>query len=365
MVLGRLTLGKKVVVWLAGALLVIVLYLFLWPVPIEPIAWEPKRTPGFEGEFAENHLLQGMELFATPDSHGPEDVAIDAEGRIYVGVEEGRILQYAADGSNPRVFADTGGRPLGLDLDRDGNLVVADALKGLLSIDPSGAIEVLCTEAGDDPLGYTDDVDVDSQNIAWFSDASSRWKHPDWMNDLLESAPNGRLLKYDINTSECSVVLDQLFFANGVAVSHDESYILVADMNRYRIKRVYVRGPRTGDVDVFIDNLPGFPDGVSAGEGGVYWLAIVAPRNELLDSAGPTPWLRKLLYRIPAVLQPKPARHPAVLGLDSKGRVVHNLQDADGADFSNSTSVEQAGEWLYVGSHIEPNWGRIRVSRLP
>ncbi len=358
-------MGKKIGGWLGGVLLVLVLYLFMWPVPIDPVAWEPDPVPALEGDFAENRVLQGMELFATPNSHGPEDVAVDADGRIYVGVVEGQILRYAADSSNPRVFADTGGRPVGMDFDRDGNLIVADAAKGLLSIDPSGAIKVLCTEAGDHPFRLTDDVDVDSQNVAWFSDASYKWALQEYMNEVLESAPKGRLLKYDINTGECSVVLDELFFANGVAVSPDETYVLVNETTRYRVKRVYVRGPRKGDVEVFIDNLPGFPDGISTGADGIFWLALFAPRNEILDFAGPKPWVREVIYRTPAALQPKPKRHPFVLGLDAGGKVVHNLQDADGASFAKTTSAEQAGDWLYIGSLDEPNWGRIRISSLP
>lgn len=356
-------MGKKVAGWLGSVLLVLVLYLFLWPVPIHPVAWEPHPAPALEGDFAENRVLQGMELFATPNSHGPEDVAVDAEGRIYVGVEEGQILRYAADGSDPQVFADTGGRPLGLDFDRDGNLIVADALEGLLSINPGGGVTVLCTEAGYHPFRLTDDVDVDSQNVAWFSDASYKWN--DHMNDVLESAPNGRLVKYDLNTGECSVVLDGLFFANGIAVSPDETYVLVNDMTRYRIKRVYVRGPRKGDVEVLTNNLPGLPDGISTGADGIFWVAIITPRNALIDFAGPRPWLRRLIHRIPAALQPKPTRHPFILGLDASGKVVHNLQDADGLEFSHTTSVEQVGDWLYVGSLEEPKWGRIRISSLP
>ena len=358
-------MGKKFGTWSGGALLVLPLYLFLWPVPIDPVVWEPHPVPALEGDFAENLVLQGMELFAIPNGHGPEDVAVDAEGRVYVGVEEGQVLRYAADGSDPQVFADTGGRPLGLDFDNSGNLIVADAAKGLLSVDPSGSITVLCTNAGYHPLGFTDDVDVDSQNVAWFSDASYKWTHGDVMNEVLESAPNGRLIKHDINSGECSVVLDELFFANGVAVSPDETYVLVNETMRYRTKRVYVRGPRTGDVEVFANNLPGFPDGISTGADGIFWLAIYAPRNALLDSAGPKPWLRKVIHRIPAALQPKPRRHPFILGLDASGKVVHNLQDADGGAFSKSTSAEQVGDWLYVGSLDEARWGRIRISSFP
>jgi len=355
---------KRVLAWLLSALSVLLLYLFLWPVEIDPVDWNPRPAPPLEGDFAENRILQKMELFPTPDASGPEDVAVDGEGRVYVGVEQGKILRYAPDGSSPEVFAVTGGRPLGLDFDKDGNLIVADAVKGLLSVDREGKVMVLCTEADDQPLGFTDDVDVDSQNVAWFSDASVKWDHHHVMNEALESRPNGRLVKYDPASGACTTVLSELYFANGVAVSPDDTYVLVNETMRYRTKRVYVRGPREGVVETFIDNLPGFPDGISTGANGIYWLAIYAPRNELLDAAGPKPWLRRLIARIPASLQPKPRRHPFVLGLDANGHVVHNLQDADGIAFSKSTSAEQVGNYLYVGSLTEPKWGRLDLSLL-
>lgn len=357
-------MAKRVLAWLLSALIVLLLYLFLWPVEIDPVDWNPPPTPSLEGDFAENRILQKMELFPTPDASGPEDVAVDGEGRVYVGVEQGKILRYAPDGSSPEVFAVTGGRPLGLDFDKEGNLIVADAAKGLLSVDREGDVTVLCTEADDQPLGFTDDVDVDSQNVAWFSDASVKWGHHHVMNEALESRPNGRLVKYDPASGTCTTVLSELYFANGVAVSPDDTYVLVNETMRYRTKRVYVRGPREGVVETFIDNLPGFPDGISTGANGIYWLAIYAPRNELLDEAGPKPWLRRLIARIPAALQPKPRRHPFVLGLDADGHVIHNLQDADGVAFSKSTSAEQVGNHLYIGSLTEPKWGRFDLSLL-
>ncbi len=358
-------MGRTVGLLVGVMFAVLVVYLLLWPVPIEPTSWTAKEPPPLAGDFAPNRVLQGMELFSTPNAHGPEDVAIDAEGRAYVGVHQGQILRYSPDGASVEVFAETGGRPLGLDFDTDGNLIVADAFKGLLSIDPDGKTTVLCNEAGYHPLGYTNDVDVDSQNVAWFSDSSSKWNQHETMNEVLENAPNGRLLKYDINTDECDVVLSEFHFANGVAVSPDETYVLVNETMRYRTKRVFVRGPRAGRVEVFVANLPGVPDGISTGADGIFWLAMYGPRNAVLDSASDRPWLRKIIHRIPSALQQKPARHPFVLGLDAEGKVVHNLQDVEGARFSVTTSAEQAGDWLHVGSLFEPSWGRIRVSTLP
>ena len=305
-----------------------------------------------------------MDLFATPGTHGPEDVALDADDRVYVGVAEGQILRYEPDGTNPEVFADTGGRPFGLAFDDAGNLLVADGFKGLLSIDPSGQTTTLCTEVDGRPFRFTDDLAIDSHGIVWFTDASDTWPPGESLTEALENRPNGRLLKYDLTTGECSLVLDRLHFANGVALSPDETFVLVNETMRYRTKRVFVRGPRAGVVETFIDNLPGFPDNISTGRDGVFWLALFAPRNDLLDSAAPTPWLRRFLFRVPDALKPKPRPHPIILGLDENGKVVRNLQDAEGLHFSKSTSANQVGDSLYIGSLEEPAWGRLDLGSL-
>ena len=69
----------------------------------------------------------------TVGSDGAE-VVLDTTGNLYTGLEDGRIVRVPVAGGKPEVVADTGGRPLGMKLDAAGNLVVADALRGLLSV---------------------------------------------------------------------------------------------------------------------------------------------------------------------------------------------------------------------------------------
>ena len=62
------------------------------------------------------------------------------------------------------------------------------------------------------------------------------------------------------------------------------------------------------------------------------------------------PLLRKVVFRLPQFVQPQPARHGFVLGLDESGAVTANLQHLGEDAFAPVTSAEQAGERLYLGS---------------
>ena len=73
--------------------------------------------------------------------------------------------------AQPKKWVNTGGRPLGIDFDGNGNLIVADGYIGLLSIAPDGKITTLLTSVDGIPLGFTDDVDVAADGKIYFNAA--------------------------------------------------------------------------------------------------------------------------------------------------------------------------------------------------
>jgi sugar lactone lactonase YvrE len=158
--------------------------------------------------------------------NGPEEVAVDARGKVYGGTQEGRIVRLLPNG-NPEVFADTKGRPLGMLFDKSGHLIVCDAYKGLLSIDPDGKIKVLADSADGIPFKFTDALDIAGDGTIYFTDASSRYAQNEYLYDLLETKPYGRFMKYDPATGKVAVLLKGLYFANGVALSAREDFVLV------------------------------------------------------------------------------------------------------------------------------------------
>ena len=333
-------------------LLVLAGYLLFWPVPVEPVAWDAPEAPALEGPYAVNDQLGRVHRLAAGEGRGPEDVAVDKEGRLYVGYEDGRIVRFRGDGSDADLIANTGGRPLGLDFAPDGTLVVADGYQGLLRINAqSGAVTALTKEANGVPFKVTDDVDVASDGVIYFTDASSKFGPAmKARDDIIEHGGHGRLLKYDPRNDTTTVLLDGLQFANGVALAPDESYLLVVETGSYRVLRYWLSGERAGENDVFIDNLPGIPDGISGNGTDTFWVALFAPRNAALDAMADKPLLRKVVFRLPEFMQPQPAHHAFVLGLDTDGNVTHNLQHLGDDAFSPITSVEQVGQRLLLGS---------------
>jgi hypothetical protein len=115
------------------------------PSPTKSVAWHPLRAPNMEGPFAANDVLLQADRVAAGLVVGPEDVVVDDSGRVYSGTVDGKVIRTRNDGSI-EVFAETGGRPLGMTLSKNGDLWVCDVHRGLLRIDPEGNIEIMLRE---------------------------------------------------------------------------------------------------------------------------------------------------------------------------------------------------------------------------
>ena len=352
---------KLIIRVIVGLVLLAIVYLLVAPVPITPAAWTPPVAPTLTGQYEQNNRLAHTDRLSLGDGRSPEDVAIDSGGRIYGGFDDGRIIQLQPDGTQPHVFANTQGRPLGLAFDPAGNLIVADAIKGLLAIDKSGTIKVLATEVDGAKFGCLNDLDVGVDGTIYFTEASRKFPMSQFANDILEHQPNGRFLAYDPKTQKTRTIVEGIYFANGVAVSPDQSFALVNETGLYRVLKVWLTGPKQGQRDVFIDNLPGFPDGISSNGKGKFWLALVTPRDAVFDKILPYPFARKIVYRLPQVLQPAPKRYSFVLGLDENGKVVDNLQNGAADCYAEIANVVEHDGVLYFGSIAESTIGKFSL----
>jgi sugar lactone lactonase YvrE len=358
---GRL---RSLAVFAGVPLVLAVAYLVLWPVPVEPVAWTAPRAPA-DPRFAPNDGFRGLERIGAGVALGPESTAIDARGRVHTGTRDGRILRLEPGSSTFEEVARTGGRPLGMAFDRGGRLYVCDAEKGLLALEPSGALRTLATGHGGVPFRFTDDVDVAPDGTVYFTDASSKFGLHHDREDILEHGGHGRLLAYRPDTGATELVRDGLQFANGVAVSGDGSFVAVNETGAYRVSRVWLSGPRRGTMDPFAENLPGLPDNVTwSASRHAFWVALYSPRVAALDALAAHPFLRKVVLRTPLALQPQPAAQGFAVAISEDGRIVEVLRDASPGAFAPVTSVRERDGVLWVGSLTADGLGRLAAPPL-
>ncbi len=326
-------------------------------VGIEPVAWHPPKPPPATGIYAPNTELDAVERWALPSGKGPEDVAIDHEGRVVTGTDDGKLWRVTA--GKVELLCDTGGRPLGVEMLDDGRYLVCDTERGVLRVDEHGRIEVLADSAVGRKLLATNNSAIARDGTIYFTDSSAHYTIPDHRLDLLEHGGTGRLLRLDPRTGETDLLADGLNFANGVGLAADESFVIVAETGSYRISRVELTGPDAGKQSVWVDNLPGFPDNVtSQTAAGIFWVALYSPRMLLLEFASPFPLLRKVIANIPEALQPNPAQQGWVLAVDGSGAVVRSMQGSSGG-YAPITGVREHDGWLYLGSLTADSIARV------
>ena len=356
-----MSLTKRILLVLLLIVAGAVVYLLVAPVPINPAAWTPPEAPALSGQYQQNNKLAPVDRLPLGEGHGPEDVALDRDSRIYAGFDDGRIIQLQANGTEPKIFANTGGRPLGLAFDKDGNLIVADAAKGLVQVDRNGRVTTLVEQVDGARFGCLNDLDIARDGTIYFTEASNKFPMTQFTEDLLEHQPNGRLMAFDPKTHQTSTLLPGIHFANGVAVSPDQNSVLIAETGMYRVLRFWLRGAKAGKSEVFIDNLPGFPDGISSNGKDKYWLALVTPRDSFFDRILPHPFIRKMVLRLPKALRPAPKHYSFVLALDVNGKVVSNLQNGAPDCYAEISNVVERDGALYFGSIAENTVGRFRL----
>ncbi|WP_051785711.1 SMP-30/gluconolactonase/LRE family protein [Endozoicomonas numazuensis] len=224
---------KKCSLLIALLMLAGLFYLLLSPVPISPVAWQVPDNPGYKGHYQVNSKLSDLEYLDIAPYTGPEDLVMDSEGWLYISVHEGKILKMKPGTGKPEVFVGQLGRPLGLALDKDENLIIADAYKGLLKATRDGTLSTLLDKVEDEPLVYANNLDIDRQGRIYFSEASSKFgaqanggSYPASLLDLMEHGGHGRLFRLDPASGEVTTLMQGLNFANGVALAHDEQSLL-------------------------------------------------------------------------------------------------------------------------------------------
>ncbi|XP_034529553.1 adipocyte plasma membrane-associated protein [Notolabrus celidotus] len=363
---------------LLAALLAVAVGLYLLPSPIDPKPHVLKGPPPLlEGPLAVNTRLQkGRRLF-TGELHGPESFTADEEGNVYTGTVDGKLWRISPDDSLTLVthmgqnlpecgsstdFEPLCGRPHGVRLDRHGQLIVADSYFGLHSVDPDTGEKTLLlgNSQGADgiPFAFLNGLEISSQTgVIYFTDSSSRWGRRHVKLEVIELNHLGRLLSFDPQTKDVKVLLDSLYMPNGIALSPDEDFLLLAETSIGRILRYWLKGPKAGSKEILMDNMIGYPDNIRLSDHGTFLVGITTTRFRklmppFLDLIAPYPAIKRFLAKvIPLnlynVILP---RYALVLELGLDGQIVGTLHDPEGRLTWAVSDVFQHRGRTYLGS---------------
>ena len=86
--------------------------------------------------------------------------------------------------------------------------------------------------------------------------------------------------------------------------------------------RLWLSGPKTGQRDTFL-TLPGYPDNISYNGHGMFWVALVGPRMNGFERLWQSPFLRRVLGRLPErVISQPPPPFGWVIGVDTEGNLI-------------------------------------------
>ncbi len=315
--------------------------------------------------------LTGAALLGVGEVDGPEDVILDRDGNLYCGTRNGRIMRlFAPDYKRIETYAKTGGRPLGLAFDSKERLVVCVAGMGLYRISGANRIERLTSQTkrswtsveNDRQIRMADDLDIAPDGRIFFSDATKRYEMETWGLDLLEGRPNGRLLCYDPANGTTQTVCDNLFFPNGVCITHDGRHLLVAstwtcsilifDLDRMQ------DGPR-----YFVRGLPGYPDNINRASDGGYWIALAGMRSPVIDLAMEDPGFRlRMAKRVPPTNWLFGNLNiGGVLKADARGRIIDAYWDKPDGPLYMITSMREHCGSLFLAGVTNNKIGRITL----
>uniref|UniRef100_A0A7N0UG57 Strictosidine synthase conserved region domain-containing protein n=1 Tax=Kalanchoe fedtschenkoi TaxID=63787 RepID=A0A7N0UG57_KALFE len=313
--------------------------------------------------------LVHMEVIGLMELLGPEDLVHDPKNNvIYTGCSTGEIKQFTlsrvASETVVTSVAYTGGRPLGLALGEQGNLIVADADKGLLDVSLKGAIKVLATGAGGKQFKIPDGVDIAKDGMVYFTDASHKYSLDEYLLDILEGMPYGRLMSYNPKTKVTKVLLQDLYFANGVTIMPDQKALVFCETSMARCRKYYIKGEKRGKIEKFVENLPGLPDNIHYDKDeGVYWIALSMDIMNFKNASLECATVEKnsdTMDSCPGKLIQTANRYGGVLVVDSRGDTKTFYYDLD---LSLISSVIRLKNFVYVGSFTYPYLLRLDLAR--
>ncbi|TVT99597.1 hypothetical protein EJB05_55027 [Eragrostis curvula] len=356
----------------------------------------------------------GFDLIAIDGgATGPESVAFDGHGGgPYTGVSDGRVLrwmpgerrwvEHSSSSSGPELWRPAErrweehscsapgllescrgsqdparehecGRPLGLKFNNEtGELYVADAYHGLRVVGPDDKVSrpLVREWQGSRPFSFANGVEIDHETGAiYFTETSTRFQRREFLSIVISGDKTGRLLKYDPKSNHVEVLVDGLSFPNGLAISADGTYLLLAETTTGKILKYWIKTAKASTMEEVVQ-LSWFPDNIKWSPRGGFWVGLHAKRGKIAEWSISYPWLRRLILKLPmrhvqrvSTLLSQLGRQVIALRLSEEGKTIEAVSvhgDVQKA-FKSVSEVEERNGSLFMGSVTSPFLGVYRL----
>lgn len=158
-------------------------------------------------------------------------------------------------------------------------------------------------------------------------------------------------MKYDPNSKNVTVLFKGLAFPNGVALSKDNSFILVAESGTLQILKFPLDGSEIHAPEIFTQ-LERFPDNIKRNGNGEFWVALNTGRGRIqrfnystLQHEISIQWL---------------GNDPVAVKFSAGGKAVKVLGGNGGKALESVSEVEEHNGNLWIGSSMKPYVGCMK-----
>ncbi|ERN04385.1 hypothetical protein AMTR_s00147p00094600 [Amborella trichopoda] len=299
---------------LGGVVLVIILSIAFQIIVFSPISPHLLLFPPLLATSANNNRLQAITKVGEGSVEGPEDMAVDKKNN------------------------------------------------GLLRAGEDG-VTLLADEVDGSKIRFADDVVESTDGMVYFTDASTKFELHRWFLDVLEAKPHGRVLKFDPHTGKTSVVLKDLAFANGIALSPRNDFLIVCETWKFRCLKHWLNEDRP--TEVFVENLPGGPDNINLAEDGSFWIALLELRSYGTDTIHRSKVAKHIIATFPWLCDwfVDLKKRASVVKVGADGSISHIFNDQTGKVITFVTSALEFDGNLYLGSLNTNFVGKLQLDR--
>lgn len=163
----------------------------------------------------------------------------------------------------------------------------------------------------------------------------------------------GRLLKYDPPSKKVTLMFKGLAFPNGVALSKDNSFLLVAESSTFQVLRFWLQDSTSYNTPEVFVSLPRFPDNIRMDNGGEFWVALNSARGKIQRSGDTELDLKTVSGWY--------FDDPVGVKVNREGQIVKVLHGNEGEELDSVSEIEEHGGYLFMGSSVKAYVGVMQL----